>query len=160
METEVRNALKTQYRAALATLRQAIERCPDDLWVKEGKLPTFWQIAYHALFYAHLYMMPDLDSFVPWAKHRDEHESMEVPTPSGQHPYTQSELLEYCDHVASLVDATVDRLDLASPTCGFYWYRIPKLDHEILSIRHVEQHVGQLDALLRLEGLEALDWQT
>src|SRR5687768_10299172 len=31
----LRSVLKSQYHAALATLRQAIDACPDDLWVSE-----------------------------------------------------------------------------------------------------------------------------
>lgn len=30
---DIRSALKNQYQAGLATVRQGIERCPDDLWV-------------------------------------------------------------------------------------------------------------------------------
>jgi len=33
---DVRAALKSQYHAALATLKQAIDRCPDDLWTAQG----------------------------------------------------------------------------------------------------------------------------
>ncbi len=58
------------------------------------------------------------------------------------------------------VDFTIDSLDLATPDSGFHWYKIPKLDHEILSIRHLMTHAGQLDAILRTHDLGGVDWHT
>jgi hypothetical protein len=55
----LRSALKSQYHATLAMLRAAIRRCPDDLWTGSGgHANPFWRIAYHTLFYAHLYLQP------------------------------------------------------------------------------------------------------
>ena len=64
-------SLKSQYRASLAMLREAIEKCPDTLWARESDLNKTWQVAYHALYFVHLYAQPTLEDFVPW---------------SGQHP--------------------------------------------------------------------------
>ena len=49
----LRSALKSQYHAALAMLREPIERCPDDLWFSRSHPNPFWWGAYHALYYAH-----------------------------------------------------------------------------------------------------------
>ena len=46
----IRTSLKSQYHAALATLREAIELCPDALWDRQADRNRSWQIAYHALF--------------------------------------------------------------------------------------------------------------
>ena len=54
-------------------LRQAIERCPDSLWANDesGKYDNaFWQIAYHTLYYTHLYLSVDAESFEPWEHHQ------------------------------------------------------------------------------------------
>ena len=50
----LRSAIKGQYHAALAMLRQAIERCPDDLWVSAAYPNRSWRMAYHTIYYTHL----------------------------------------------------------------------------------------------------------
>ena len=49
----LRSVLKSQYHASLAMLRQALERCPEDLWYSQEQVNSFWQTAYHTLFFAH-----------------------------------------------------------------------------------------------------------
>lgn len=39
----LRTILKSQYHAALAMLREAIERCPDGDWASEEHVNAFWQ---------------------------------------------------------------------------------------------------------------------
>jgi hypothetical protein len=152
---DVRSALKGQYRSALAMLRDAIERCPDELWVSGEHPRNVWRIAYHALFFAHFYMMPSDADFVPWAQHREQANFLEeLPwpphgMPEVADPYTQAELAAYARELDAMVDAGIDRLDLDAETCGFWWYKMPKLDHVILSIRHVQDHAGQLAELVR-----------
>jgi hypothetical protein len=43
----LRQTLKSQYHASLAMLRDAVERCPDELWQAPGHVSAFWQVAYH-----------------------------------------------------------------------------------------------------------------
>src|SRR5512143_1044451 len=74
----VQAALKGQYHAALAMLREAIAQCPDDLWTADTYPIAFWRVAYHTLFFTHLYLQPDEQSFRPWAHHRDEYQFLAV----------------------------------------------------------------------------------
>jgi hypothetical protein len=63
----VRAALKSQYHAALTMLKTAIRRCPDELWDSSGThANSFWRMAYHTLYYAHLYLQPNNWVFSPW----------------------------------------------------------------------------------------------
>ncbi len=156
---DVKAALKGQYHAGLAMLRNGIEQCPSDLW-EAGEHPrTFWRIAYHVLFYTHLYLMPEEAAFEPWARHRPDVRRLwtDDSVPPLDPPYTQGELLEYLDLIDRNVDAWVDALDLSSPSSGFSWYSIPKLDHQILNVRHLGVHVGQLEELLMARGIDN-DW--
>jgi len=155
MDQAIRAALKSQYRAALETVRDAIQQCPDPLWEEAGSMPPFWQIAYHAVFYGHFYMRQNQEAFHPWSRHRRSASSLD---PDRGPAYTKAELLGYLADVLASVDATVDALDLATAESGFPWYRMPKLDHEILSIRHIMAHAGQLDAILRTHGLAGVEW--
>jgi len=155
--------LKGQYRAALAMLRQGIEKCPDKVWTSGEHPRTVWRIAYHALFYAHFYMQTDHESFVPWERHRDQANFTEaVPWPPFDRPcevepYTREDMIEYCAVVDGLVGAGVDRLDLDAQECGFPWYSMPKLDHQILNIRHIQEHSGQIAEHLNAVGID-VDW--
>ena len=66
-------------------------------------------------------------------------------------------MIEYLEFVYDHVNEWVDALDLDSPTSGFDWYRIPKLDHQLVNIRHIGVHVGQLQELLYAQGID-VNW--
>jgi hypothetical protein len=72
--------------------------------------------------------------------------------------YERKEILEYVAFVHGLVDSTVDALDLDTDESGFSWYRnISKLSHQLLNLRHVQGHVGQLSELLMARDVD-IDW--
>lgn len=72
--TELPGVLKSQYHTSLAMLREAIEQCPDDLWLDMRPKNAFWQVAYHSLFFAHLYVGQDEAAFTPWAEHQRDNQ--------------------------------------------------------------------------------------
>ena len=161
---DVTAALKSQYHAALAMLGQVIRQCPEDLWHSEVDGDPFWQVVYHALFYGHLYLMPDEASFQTWEHHREEYQFLEAlpwpphdPPKLGE-PYTKEQTLDYWEIVDGLVDATLAKVDLSAEKCGFGWYDMPKLEHEILSIRHLQHHTSRLGGFLRLGTGKGVDW--
>jgi hypothetical protein len=49
----------SQYLASLAMLKQTITQCPESVWNAAGDKNRFWQVAYHALFFTHLYVEID-----------------------------------------------------------------------------------------------------
>jgi hypothetical protein len=57
-----------------------------------------------------------------------------------------------------MVDAAVDRLDLTAPESGFYWYRMSKLEHQFVNLRHIQHHTGQLADRLRQEADRGVEW--
>jgi hypothetical protein len=148
---DVRAALKTQYHAALAMLRQAIEECPDDLWDCDDGTPRFWRVAYHALFFTHMYLQRNRKAFRAWEHHRDECQALGSPRQPAEAmpPYTKAQVLDYWQLCDAMVDGDVDRMDLDAPECGFSWYNLPKLDHQINNIRHVQHHTALLAGRLR-----------
>ena len=95
----LRSVLKSQYHASLAMLREAIERCPPEEWVSIGHKNAFWQVSYHTLFFAHLYLQCDEAAFCPWEQHRGERDGIE-----GE-PYTQTQVVEYWEFCDRMVDA-------------------------------------------------------
>ena len=162
---DIRSALKSQYHGALKTLEEVIEKCPEAMWNDPADgAARFWRVAYHTLFYTHFYLHQDQALFTPWSRQRDKVQYISsVPSeaegpPKACEPYTRDELLEYCNECDGMIDFRVDALDLSAPQCGFSWYKMPTLEHQILNIRHIQHHAGILsNRLLRTAGIE-IDW--
>ncbi len=164
---ELRQALKEQYHAGLAMLAECVEKCPESMWLAGEHPRTFWRIAFHAAFFAHLYLGQGEEVFQPWPGRREgihsrlwdspaEVEPYELP--EGAESYRKHEILDYLRFVDSLIDPTVDRLNLDSGETGFSWYpNMSKLSHQLMNLRHLQGHVGQLSELLMAKGIDT-DW--
>jgi len=166
-EDLISGVLKSQYHAALAMLRQAIEKCPNELWYSKDQTNAFWQTAYHTLFFAHLYLSPNSVAFIPWKHHQRnvQHEDGQTgpadpnsTLPLLPEPYTREQVLEYCAFCDGIVNDAVDAMDLLSPESGFYWYKVSKLEHQIINIRHTQAGAAQLAGRLRAKLNIGLDW--
>jgi hypothetical protein len=161
---DVRRALKSQYHATLDTLRQAIEKVPDAMWNDPADSAPFWRVAYHTLFFTHLYLQQDEAAFTAWARHREEANFIgSVPSgndrgPKPCEPYTRDDILEYWQVCDDMIDPGVDALDLSAPECGFSWYTMPKLEHQIVNIRHIQNHAAALSLRLRQSAGIDIDW--
>jgi len=149
---DVRSVLKSQYHAALAMLRDAIEQCPDAEWLSRDHKNAFWQVAYHVLFFAHLYLQQNETTFVLWSQHHGDDDG------TRGEPYSKAQVLEYWSFVDHAVDGAVDLLDLESPESGFSWYTMSKLEHQLVNIRHVQHHSAQLADRLRSAADIGIKW--
>jgi hypothetical protein len=157
----LQTTLKSQYYASLAMLRGAIETCPAELWTSARYVNPFWQVAYHTLFYTHLYLQPAEADFVPWEHHREEHHRFGADPERGDTtliPYSVDEIQSYWRYCEGMVNSAVDRLDLTAPESGFYWYRMSKLEHQFVNLRHIQHHTGQLADRLRQEADRGVEW--
>jgi hypothetical protein len=163
----VQTALKSQYHASLTMLKEALERCPDDLWLDATPTNAFWQVAYHALFYVHMYLQPDLDAFQPWAQHQVDvqyQNGFPGPPKAGSklplipEPYSKAQVMAFWTVCDGMVDKAVDTFDLLDPKSGFPWYTCTKLEHQIISIRHLQHHTAQLGDRLRSSSGAGLTW--
>ncbi|MBS1709205.1 MAG: DinB family protein [Armatimonadetes bacterium] len=152
---DIKDALKGQYLAAFRMLRECVTVCPPEMWLSGQPPREFWKIAYHAVFYGHLYMGQGVDVFKPFRLHEDAAHDLHKEHESPAKPLAQEEVLEYIDEVMASINSTVDGLDLDTEDPGFPWYKnINKLEHEVLSIRHIQGHVGQLSELLMAKGID------
>jgi hypothetical protein len=148
-------------------LKESVERCPEALWHDPAPTNAYWQVAYHALFFTHLYLMPDEEAFHPWQGHQSD-----VQHPDGiagpadpqstlallPEPYTRAQVLSYWQVCDAMVDDAVDGLDLSSPVSGFSWYRMSKLEHQLVNLRHVQHHTAQLADRLRAAAGVGVRW--
>jgi hypothetical protein len=162
---DIRPVLKSQYHAALKTLRQVIEKCPDGMWNDPADKPAvFWRVAYHTLFFAHFYLQQTQEAFRPWARHREEAQFISsVPSDGNRAPrayeaFTRDDLLEYCNECDGMIDAGIDALDLSAPQCGFPWYKMSTLEHQIVNIRHIQHHAAALASRLRRSAGIEINW--
>jgi hypothetical protein len=73
-------------------------------------------------------------------------------------PYSKLDVLAYWEVCDQMVDAAVDGLDLRSTDSGFSWYPIPKCEHQIVSIRHIQHHAAQLADRLRASAGIGVQW--
>ena len=160
-------ALKSQFLASLKMLQDAVEQCPDELWARESDLNQSWQIAYHALYFVHLYAMQSLEAFTPWsgqhAPSQNDDCTAGPPDPNSTlpllpEPYTKQEVLEYCRYVSEHVGEWLEALDLSSPESGFSWYRVPKLEHLFVTLRHLPLHTGQIMERIRSNANIGIKW--
>jgi len=164
---DVRPILKSQYHASLAMLREAIEFCPDNTWYDRTPRNAFWQVVYHTLFFAELYLGESPEAYRGWPGHQaavqhpdgipgdaDPRSSL----PLIADPYTRDQTLEYWRMVDSMVDSTIDTMDLASTESGFYWYKVSKLEHQLVNIRHIQHGAAQLADRLRTANGIGVRW--
>jgi hypothetical protein len=169
IDDEIRSIIKSQYHASLSMLRDTIDRCPEGLWNSTKSGNAFWQIAYHAVFFAHLYLFPNKDAFQPWAEHQSENQNEDgLPGPPDPKsalplipaPYKKEQVLRYLDLCNAMVDSAVEGLDIHNPDNGFPWYKnVTKLEHLFISTRHIQHHVGQLADRLRIAENVGTRWK-
>jgi hypothetical protein len=162
-----RAMLKNQYHANLAMLREAIEKCPDDLWLKPHQRNAFWQVAYHAIYFTHFYLHANHELMRAWPGHQAANQNPDgIPGPPDPattlplipEPYTRAQALAYWDVCNAFVDPAVDALDLGAADCGFPWYRMSKLEHQLVNLRHLAHHAGQVADRLRTELDAGVRW--
>lgn len=153
---EINLVVCSQYLAALAMLKQAVDRCPDELWDAAQDRNRFWCVAYHALFYTHLYLQKSLNDFRPWEKHRENVADLGAEIPPGE-PYSKSEVLQYLDFCREQVEKNTAVLDPAAPS-GFHWLEFSKLELQFYNIRHLAQHTGELMERLGSRARIDVDW--
>ncbi len=163
----IRTTLKRQYHAGLSMLRTAVERFPDDRWTDGVADNAFWQIAYHTLFYTHLYLHPGIDAFRPFAGHQGDVQNTGALTgpadpdsalPLLPDPYPKAHVLAFAEHLIATLDASADALDLTAAESGFPWYAMSKLEHQLVNLRHLQHHTGQLIERLRMATGSGVEW--
>jgi hypothetical protein len=164
---DLRTILKSQYHAALAMLRECVERCPETLWYDEQPTTAFWQHAYHALFITDYYLQPTSELFPSWEGHQSDVQhpdgipgpaDPDSPLPLAPLPYSKNDVLTYWSICDGRVDESVDGLDLLSASSGFSWYPIPKLEHQLVNLRHMQHHAAQLADRLRASQDLGIRW--
>jgi hypothetical protein len=161
---DIHSLIASQYRATLAMLKQAVEKCPPEMWNDPQDRNKFWHVAYHALFYTHLYLHTRGQDFKTWSQHRADYEFL-GPKPWPPHeipiinePYTPDEVLAFLAFCGDFVAQQIPALELEAPS-GFDWLTFNKLELQIYNIRHLQQHTGELMERLGSRAGINVDWK-
>ena len=163
MTISLTETIVKQYLAGLEMLERAIDLCPESQWYSTEYTNRFWHIAYHALFYTHLYLHPSEAEVIQWTKHWPNYNFLgPLPAPPFEKPkietpYEKEELLEFLEICRSEVPAKVSALDFEAQS-GFVWVPLNKLEHQLCSIRHLQHHTGQLVDRLRNAAGIGVPW--
>ena len=145
----------SQYLASLEMLKETTTHCPEGLWDDPADQAPAWRLAYHGLFYTHLYLQPNGAGFKTWEKHQDDAHRL-----GGQpcRPYSPAEVLEYLAFCQQQVREVVPVLDLDADQSGFDWLPMGKLELQIYNIRHTQQHTAELMERLGARAGIELPW--
>jgi hypothetical protein len=148
--------LESQFRAGLRMLRQAIAACPDSLWNDPDNDNRTWRIAYHALFYTHLYLSPSDAEFVPWEHAITNGHFLRAPI--GDDLNTREQILAYAMMIDDRLTEAIAAVPLDTEESGFDWVPFSRMELHIYNIRHLQHHVGQLIERLRANGIGDQHW--
>ncbi len=160
---EIKSVIKSQYHASIEMLKSAIVQCPDKLWVDDKFENQFWHIAYHAIFYTHLYIYQIEGNFIPWDKAKENYNFMgplpwpPFERPQIEEPYTIDEVLEYLEFFQCQIDERIDEINLETES-GFSWIPLNKLELQFYNIRHLQSHAGELNERLNAETDFGVEW--
>lgn len=163
MPDTLHDVLAHQYEASLATLHLAITRCPDTRWNQPLVNLLFCQAAFHATFFADVYLQPGDDAAALKAQrfhaentaHFRDYEELEDRPQALRYekPFVRGYLL-FVRQKAKDVLARESPAVLAGPS-GFPRRACSRAELHVYNIRHIQHHAAQLS--LRLRQSDAID---
>ena len=157
-----RHALWQQFGAAIDTLDNAIQACPDALWnepiwidYSEHPVPdgytAFWNITHHTLFWLDLYLFGTEVGFMPPPPFTlgELDPAGVVPDP----PYGKDLLRGYLESLRAKCETILTGLtdEQAQRPCAFPWSRgetVSYFELQLYSMRHIQEHAAQLHLFL------------
>jgi hypothetical protein len=155
MDTCFKSAISQQFGATINMLENALQACPDHLWrvrlwddPQLPELSEFWYILYHTLFWLDLYLSGSVEGFTPPAPF-----TLDELDPAGilpKKPYTKNELQTYLEHTRMKCLSTIEVLteERARQLCRFPWGEVTFVGLLLDNMRHVQEHVAQLNMIL------------
>ncbi len=159
METDTFKAiLRSQFGAAIETLQNAIDNCPDELWDRGGSEKQYWYIAYHCLFFLDLYLSKSVKGFSP-----PQPFTLSEIDSTGKKPpraYSREELKGYIEHCRTKCISRLESLteEQFLERCGFSWIDANVAELMLYNMRHVQHRAGQLNLILRQEVGQGSKW--
>jgi hypothetical protein len=144
---DMQGVLQSQYLAAVKMLREAVVKCPASVWDASQDKDKFWFKAQHSLYWTHRNLQAFDRRFIPWKGHRK---------PDAGSPVSRQEILQYLAFIQKQLVENKAATDFRNPRSG---KPDPgKLETAIASIRHIQQHTGELYERLGTRENISLNW--
>ena len=158
----MREIIKSQLLAALATLNQCVSNCTDKEWNESHGDAPFSQVLFHTLFFLDYNLSPDAESFKAQQFHKD-HKSIfrdyeELVDKEAQEIYTKDEIgvyLNFCREKIESFYAAIKAADFLEKTKH---RDMTYLELAIYCTRHIQHHAAQLGLRLQLLSGNELKW--
>jgi len=154
-----------QYEAALRTLRDGIDRCPDGSWDAPVCNHAFCQVAFHTLFFADLYLGESPEDQKAQAYHierpgffRDYEEMVDKKPQNLYERGAINEYMQFCVQKArDVVNGSTE--EWLTGETGIPWHTISRAELHVYNIRHIQHHAAQLQLRLRLDHGIDIKWR-
>jgi hypothetical protein len=158
-DSTITAAIVSQYQATLAMFRSAVTTIPPARWNDATDRNATWRIAYHALYFTHVYLLGSEDAYVPWGPGLVEAEGADEPFElrADAPEYSVEQILAYADAIEAMLPefVPVRPYDGAS---GISWISISRFEHHLYNIRHLQHHTGQIAERCRASGGGGIPW--
>jgi hypothetical protein len=156
MDSNLKTSIWKQFGAAIDSLEDTIQACPDEFWQAslwltprvKSEFSQFWYVAYHSLFWLDLYLTGTEEGYLPPPSFLLIEQYDLGPLP--ERVYTKAELLAFLSDCRRRCYETIDKLtdEMAARHCVFGWGECSFLELLLYSMRHVHGHASQLSMLL------------
>jgi hypothetical protein len=158
MDATWRDAVWQQFGAAIDSLENAIQACPEEIWGDRSREPEVWYLVYHTLFWLDYYLTASPDTFAPPPPF-----NLDEMDPAGLLPdrvYAKDELHVYLEHgrqkCRSKIAALTD--EKARQRFKSEWMDFSVAELLLYNLRHVQHGAAQLNLILRQETNSAPKW--
>jgi hypothetical protein len=135
--------IQSQYLAALKMLKEAVVKCPPADWNDPRDDDKTWYKVYHTLYWTHKYLGATRKDSIPWKGHGKPNDWKGHRKLNGGLPISKKEILEYLNFVEQQVVERVRVLDFEGGS-GFPGSPMDRLEMQLVNIRHIQQHTGEL----------------
>jgi hypothetical protein len=160
MDERVKSAVWQQLGAAIDTLADAIDLCPDDQWTMfvyrdedDERFGQFWFVAYHCVFWLDRFLQGgDNAAFLPPAPF------IRGRLPDA--PYTKADVRGYLTRCRQQGQVIIEALtdESAFRICKYEWMEPTFLELMMYVMRHLMEHSAELTLRLGEQGVTGMDW--
>ncbi|MBI1279933.1 MAG: DinB family protein [Anaerolineaceae bacterium] len=159
MDARLKTSLWLQYGAALDTLEDAMNLCPDNLWTvqlwadaDDSRYGQFWYLTYHTLSWTDLFLGGSYEDFKPPAPF--------VRGKLPDQPYTKEQIYTYLKSVRAKAHTIIEGLtdEQAYQPLILEWMQAPYVEMLMYAMRHIQEHAAQLNMVLGEKGVTGQDW--
>ncbi len=154
------DVLRRQVRPTLEMFRAAGGEGVEAVWTAEES-PAYWEHAYHALFGLGLFLREPFVAYRDAPKPAFHARVSPDLEPGDADPIPLADYEAYRREVYEQIEGLLDRLtpELLTAETAIFGRYFTLADRLLGQVRHVQQHLGELNAIRRRHGAPLIDWQ-